>query len=58
MKRSAKSRKHRQKRQRTRKQKTQRGGNIMSSVKPPKEAVLANPIETDGGYKFEYVSMP
>jgi hypothetical protein len=53
-------RKHKQKRQRTckRKQQTcrykkQRGGNIMNSVKIPNKAVIANPIEIDGGYKFE-----
>jgi hypothetical protein len=42
--------------QKTRRYKKQRGGNIMNSVKVPKNAVVANPTETDGGYKFEQVS--
>jgi hypothetical protein len=50
----SKSRKNKQRRQRTRRfRKTQRGGNMMSSMNIPEGAVMANPIEIDGGYKFE-----
>ncbi len=41
----------------TRRLKRQRGGNIMNSIRIPEEAVVANPTLTDGGYKFEDVSI-